>query len=87
MATLGCEGPLCQTRRGRPATVGPLVLIWRDKPLRGPLLRSHSQGANPADTPIELVAKFELVINLKAARVFGLTIAVALVARADEVIR
>ena len=65
----------------------PSVQIGRDKPLRGPLLRSHSQGVNPADTPIELVAKFELVINLKAARVFGLTIAVALVARADEVIR
>ena len=40
------------------------------------------------DTPIELVAKFELVINLNAAGVFfGLTIAVALVARADEVMR
>src|SRR5215216_3537436 len=36
----------------------------------GDVLRSHSQGANPAETPIKLVAKFELVINLNAARVF-----------------
>ena len=51
-----------------------------------PPIRSHSQGGNPADTLIELVAKFELVINLKDDGAFGPTIAPALLARADEVI-
>ena len=43
-------------------------------------------GAKPADTAIEVVSKRELVINLKTARAFGLTVPADLVKRADRVI-
>lgn len=52
----------------------------------GVLMGKVLSGTAPADLPIERPTKFELLVNLRTAQAFGLTIPPSIIGRADEVI-
>ena len=72
------------TQSGGLVSYGPdLVDLYRRA---GGIADRLLKGAAPAELPIEQPTKFELVVNVKAAKALGLTVASSVLLRADEVI-
>ena len=44
------------------------------------------RGAKPADLPVQLPTKYEMVVNLKTAKALGLAVPASILLRADELI-
>src|SRR5262249_38974968 len=44
------------------------------------------RGAKPAELPVQLPTKYEMVVNLKTAKALGLTVSQSILLRADEII-
>jgi putative ABC transport system substrate-binding protein len=71
-------------RNGGLMAYGPnLMAFFRQQ---GVMAAKILRGAKPAEMPIETPTKFEFVLNLKTARLLGLTVPPSVMLRADEVI-
>ena len=92
IADLGIRHRLPIVSIDRPiAAAGGLISLSANNPeifrRAATLVDRILRGANPGELPVEQPTKFELVINLKAAKQIGLTVPPNVLARADRVIR
>ena len=83
--------PTVYHERGLYAAAGGLISYgpnYRDEFRRAAgYVNRILKGEKPADLPVQAPTKYELVVNLKAAKAIGLTIPDSILARADEVIQ
>jgi putative ABC transport system substrate-binding protein len=81
--------PSCSPFREQ-AVAGGLVSLGPDMKVMAEqgaaLVNKIIKGAKPNEIPIEQPTRYEMFINLRTAKVLGLTISPALLGRADEVI-
>lgn len=80
-----CYGQANNVRDGGLVSYGPLLV--EHYVMAAGYVDKILKGANAADLPVEQPTRFELVLNLKAARALGLTIPQSLIVRAEEVIQ
>jgi putative tryptophan/tyrosine transport system substrate-binding protein len=66
--------------------VGSSIVALKQSAVIGRYIDRILKQTRPEDLPIQQPEKFDLVINLKAAKTFGLTIPATLLATADDVI-
>jgi putative ABC transport system substrate-binding protein len=71
-------------RDGGLMAYGPNLLTFFRQ--QGVMAAKLLRGAKPAEMPVETPAKFEFVLNLKTAKLLGLTVPASILLRADEVI-
>jgi putative ABC transport system substrate-binding protein len=71
-------------RDGGLLSYGPgQVDAWRRA---APYVDRILRGAKPAELPVQMPTKFEMVLNLKTAKALGLAVPPSILVRADEVI-
>jgi putative tryptophan/tyrosine transport system substrate-binding protein len=98
VSAFGAKRTFALAARGRLITIGPqevpraggtvsygVDLVANDR-YAASFVDRILKGANPADLPFERASKFQVILNLKAAKTLGLDVPTATLLRADEVI-